>query len=141
MRDGGFEFFSHTKHSFFSFVFVFKISTTRTHKTTKNTKAVGYAGRPGGPNFYINVEDNRALHGPGGQDGKKGQENSPRGEADPCFARVVDGFAVVDRLHRLPVTDQSDGFVLEDRVTVADLQLLVVPANGNAADADANAKE
>lgn len=28
---------------------------------------LGFAGRPGGPDFYISTMDNSALHGPGGQ--------------------------------------------------------------------------
>jgi len=43
---------------------------------------MGYAGRPGGPAFYISIEDNVHNHGPGSQ----GSET----EADGCFARLAD---------------------------------------------------
>ena len=59
---------------------------------------VGYAGRPGGPDFYVSIEDNSDVHGPGGQTGYDDVE-----EADPCFARVIDGFEAVQRMHRAPV--------------------------------------
>ena len=43
---------------------------------------MGYAGRPGGPAFYISIEDNVRNHGPGSQ----GSET----EADGCFAKLAD---------------------------------------------------
>lgn len=59
---------------------------------------LGFAGRPGGPDFYISTMDNSKLHGPGGQ---TSYEDST--EADPCFAKVVEGYDVVDRMSRSPV--------------------------------------
>jgi cyclophilin family peptidyl-prolyl cis-trans isomerase len=53
---------------------------------------VGMAGL--GPSFYVNVIDNSKWHGPGGQ---RGRSLFPD-DADPCFARVVDGFSVLDEL-------------------------------------------
>lgn len=61
---------------------------------------VGYAGRPGGPDFYISVANNTQNHGPGGQTSYKNKE-----EADPCFAKVVEGFEAVERMHKMPVKD------------------------------------
>jgi len=53
----------------------------------------GIAGRPGGPDWYINLIDNSGTHGPGGQ---------PRDpEADPCFAELVSGKEVIKKLHKL----------------------------------------
>ena len=46
--------------------------------------SLGYAGRPGGPEFYISLVDNTDNHGPGSQGSKT--------EADGCFARVVEGW-------------------------------------------------
>ena len=37
--------------------------------------------------------DNTRIHGPGGQD-----SYDVPSEADPCFAKVVEGFETVDRL-------------------------------------------
>ena len=52
---------------------------------------LGYAGRPGGPQFYISIMDNTENHGPGSQGSKT--------EADGCFGRVKEGVEVVDRLN------------------------------------------
>jgi len=51
---------------------------------------LGYAGRPGGPQFYISIMDNIQNHGPASQGSKT--------EADGCFGRVMKGKEVVDRL-------------------------------------------
>jgi len=63
---------------------------------------LGFAGRPGGPSFYINTKDNTKIHGPGGQ-----QNYDVPTEAETCFAKVVDGFDLVDRMLKLPVKDNS----------------------------------
>lgn len=55
---------------------------------------LGFAGV--GPNFYINTLDNSIDHGPGGQ-----LHHTLPSDADPCFAKVVEGFNVVDDLIRL----------------------------------------
>ena len=54
---------------------------------------LGFSGRPSGPNFYFNVQDNSNLHGPGGY--------AEDGSADPCFGRVTRGHEVIDRMHQL----------------------------------------
>lgn len=59
---------------------------------------VGYAGRPGGPDFYISTEDNTRIHGPGGQ-----RSYDDVSEADPCFAKVISGHDVVERMHQAAV--------------------------------------
>jgi cyclophilin family peptidyl-prolyl cis-trans isomerase len=54
---------------------------------------LGFAGRPGGPSWYVNKIDNRADHGP------HGQEHHALSEfADSCFGRIVDGFDVLERV-------------------------------------------
>lgn len=55
----------------------------------------GIAGRPGGPDWYINLQDNVKNHGPGGQ--------GP--EADPCFARIIAGDDVILEMKSLPRED------------------------------------
>ena len=47
---------------------------------------LGYAGRPGGPAFYISTEDNTRNHGPGSQ----GSET----EADGCFGKLADTHSI-----------------------------------------------
>lgn len=59
---------------------------------------VGFAGRPGGPDWYVSTVDNTENHGPGGQ-----SSYAIPGEADPCFGKVIQGFDAVDRMHKLPV--------------------------------------
>jgi hypothetical protein len=59
---------------------------------------MGYAGRPGGPDFYLSMQDNTKNHGPGGQG-----SYADASEADPCFAKVVQGFEVADRIHQSAV--------------------------------------
>ena len=53
---------------------------------------LGLSGRPSGPGLYINTVDNAQLHGPGGY--------AEDGFGDPCFAKVVTGQDVVDRMHK-----------------------------------------
>jgi len=59
---------------------------------------LGFAGRPGGPDFYVSTVDNTLNHGPGGQ-----TSYALPSEADPCFAKVISGFETVDRVHQGPV--------------------------------------
>lgn len=61
---------------------------------------VGYAGRPGGPDFYISTKDNSKIHGPGGQ-----SNYEDAGEADPCFAKVTYGQDIVERMRQSPVNE------------------------------------
>eukprot|EP01006_Ploeotia_vitrea_P011115 TRINITY_DN2963_c0_g1_i1.p1 TRINITY_DN2963_c0_g1~~TRINITY_DN2963_c0_g1_i1.p1 ORF type:complete len:325 (-),score=3.91 TRINITY_DN2963_c0_g1_i1:59-1009(-) len=51
---------------------------------------LGFAGRPGGPGFYINTMDNTHNHGPGSQGSQT--------EADSCFAKVISGMDTVNRM-------------------------------------------
>jgi hypothetical protein len=74
---------------------------------------LGFAGRPGGPEFYISTMDNVRNHGPGSQ--------GSRTEADSCFAKVVSGADVVERMRKQPapkglgfVRDNSNYIVVED---------------------------
>lgn len=77
---------------------------------------LGYAGRPGGPDFYINKLDNTLAHGPGGQKGA----DDPN-EADTCFAKVIDGFDIVDRIGNLPVKFESS--ILDVAVAIISIRL------------------
>jgi len=64
---------------------------------------LGFSGRPGGPDFYISTMDNSQMHGPGGQ-----MEAELIEEADPCFAKVIRGFDVVDRIYQKGVVAPLD---------------------------------
>ena len=67
--------------------------------------SIGLAGRPGGPDFYINLVDNQRNHGPGGQGPKP----------DPCWANIIKGKEVVDEIHKLE-SDGSKMMVLKEWV-------------------------
>jgi cyclophilin family peptidyl-prolyl cis-trans isomerase len=54
---------------------------------------LGFEGRPGGPQFYINMENNQRIHGPGGQ-----MHHDLHEEGEPCFGKIVSGKRVVDRM-------------------------------------------
>lgn len=72
---------------------------------------IGFTGRPGGPDWYINKADNSKSHGPGGQPQHDLQE-----QADPCFGKIVEG---QDTLHRVfkgeiyPADDEYAYFFVE----------------------------
>jgi cyclophilin family peptidyl-prolyl cis-trans isomerase len=81
---------------------------------------VGFAGRPGGPDWYVSTRDNTKNHGPGGQ-----SSYAVPSEADPCFGKVIQGFAAVDRMHQLPV---KPGWfnAMENNVGIARATILLV---------------
>jgi cyclophilin family peptidyl-prolyl cis-trans isomerase len=54
---------------------------------------VGFGGRPGGPEFYFNLDDNRDIHGPGGQ-----PKHALIEEADPCFGKIIHGLDVLEKM-------------------------------------------
>jgi cyclophilin family peptidyl-prolyl cis-trans isomerase len=66
---------------------------------------LGYAGRPGGPDFYINLSDNTRFHGPGGQ--RHYEHDLLVADADPCFAKIIRGQALLDRVAM--ATIEADG--------------------------------
>lgn len=67
---------------------------------------VGFAGRPGGPDFFINKLDNVALHGPGGQIHHALEE-----QADSCFGRITKGQEHFENLlFPMPKMDTGDHF-------------------------------
>jgi len=71
---------------------------------------LGVAGRPGGEDFYVNLVDNTRNHGPGGQ--------GP--EPDPCFAEVVKGKDVLEKVHQKLTTGflKEEDFVLIRRMLI-----------------------
>lgn len=75
---------------------------------------LGYAGRPGGPSFYFNIKNNTAAHGPGGQGDN---------HADVCFAKVVDGVNVVDRITKLPAQEGKNK-PLKEIVAIKSIRIL-----------------
>mmetsp|Transcript_22895 Transcript_22895/g.28854 ORF Transcript_22895/g.28854 Transcript_22895/m.28854 type:complete len:280 (-) Transcript_22895:190-1029(-) len=57
---------------------------------------IGFQGSPGGPEFYINLDDNVKIHGPGGQ-----QYEDMFEEADSCFGLVQNGDEVLELFSEL----------------------------------------
>merc|ERR1712079_978889 len=72
---------------------------------------LGFAGRPGGPAFYISTVDNTRNHGPGSQGSKT--------EADSCFGKVVEGHDVVQRLFKV-WGKKENGFAVSSRMGFLD---------------------
>lgn len=63
-----------------------------------------------GPQFYINTLDNAKIHGPG-----KGQHGEPLldSDADPCFAKIIEGTNVVDDLVKFGLSKSKTNTVEE----------------------------
>ena len=83
--------------------------------------SVGFAGRPGGPDFYINKMDNTVMHGPGGQ-----FQHDLEEFADPCFAKVVSGMDTLTAIFDMPViTDEEEWeWFYEDPVHIVGAEIL-----------------
>lgn len=81
------------------------------------------------------MQDNSELHGPGGQTNYEDPT-----EADPCFAKVVKGFEVVDRMHQSPV--QPGGYdAMVHNVAIRSMKILTkdimdLEIGGNVAESD-----
>lgn len=69
---------------------------------------VGFNAR--GPVMYINMVDNTARHGP-----------ESRKDPDPCFARVVEGVDVIQRIAQVPTLEDDS---LEYPVYIVDSEVL-----------------
>jgi cyclophilin family peptidyl-prolyl cis-trans isomerase len=78
---------------------------------------LGYAGRPGGPAFYISTVDNTMNHGPASQGSKT--------EADGCFGKIVDGVSVVKQMMKQPGRSKPNGFISDaaNFIAIASLRL------------------
>jgi len=76
---------------------------------------LGFAGRPGGPDFYINTANNTLPHGPGGQ-----KHHELTDDADPCFGKVVDGLAVIKDMMNRPVKRN----LLVRRITIKKVEIV-----------------
>ena len=60
---------------------------------------IGFAGRPAGPDFYINMQDNTQLYGP---------TDDKHAEADPCFGKITEGFDILERIASIPHYNGGD---------------------------------
>ena len=84
---------------------------------------LGYAGRPGGPDFYINKINNSMNHGPGGQ-----KIHDLHEEADPCFGKVIKGIELLAEINKIPV-DYNSGHVLKHHVQIIDARIVTEEHN------------
>ena len=85
---------------------------------------IGFTGRPGGPDWYINKMNNTKTHGPGGQ-----AHYSLREQADPCFAKIVEGQDVVRRMYDVPTYERGHDyqFYYQEPVTIVSARILELP--------------
>jgi len=97
---------------------------------------LGYSGRPSGPDFYINLSsENEQLHGPGGQTHhyatvKHGDPNAvPYEDADPCFARIIRGTDVVDRMRQSQIKPGISGNGMLHPVAIKSMHIVPGPAD------------
>lgn len=84
---------------------------------------LGFAGRPAGPDFYINKINNSKNHGPGGQIYHDLHE-----EADPCFGKVIKGMQHITAIDKIPV-GYDEGFLLKHNVLIADVRVVTEKRN------------
>ena len=73
-----------------------------------------FSSRPGGPDFYVNMRENLRIHGPGGQ----GHNYEGDAEADSCFARLIEGGEIIDKIRNLPYHKEGGLHILDERVEI-----------------------
>ena len=56
---------------------------------------IGFQGNPGGPEFYINTDDNSHYHVPGKQ------KHDRMDEGESCFGKIVHGMDVVRKFREI----------------------------------------
>jgi hypothetical protein len=82
---------------------------------------LGFTGRPGGPDWYINKVDNVKAHGPGGQFHHELEEF-----ADSCFAKVIDGFDVIKTMMNLPTVQEEGDYQYFYEIPVYITNMMIV---------------
>ena len=82
---------------------------------------MGFTGRPGGPDFYINKVDNVKSHGPHGQ-----FQHSLDEQADSCFAKIIEGQDTLQKVFRLEVYPKDSGYpyFLEEPVEIVSARIV-----------------
>jgi hypothetical protein len=88
---------------------------------------LGFTGRPGGPDFYINKVDNKKSHGPGGQ-----YQHALEEQGDSCFAKIIRGKDHAAALFAQPVyKDRSEWhYFLEEPVKIIKAEILTKNPGG-----------
>ncbi len=79
----------------------------------------GFAGRPGGPAFYINTRDNTRNHGPGSQGSQT--------EADSCFGEIdetnINSIEILKRINNMKVNNRSGFVSVDEELVVSHVQI------------------
>ncbi|CAJ1970073.1 unnamed protein product [Cylindrotheca closterium] len=99
---------------------------------------LGFTGRPGGPDFYINKVNNEEAHGPGGQD-----QHALDHQADSCFGMIVEGIEAMQYIFNSK-TYQDEGWewMIEEPIPITRAEILtknpaqsarILPATTNVA--------
>jgi hypothetical protein len=90
---------------------------------------MGFTGRPGGPDFYINKSNNTIGHGPGGQFHYELEEF-----ADPCFATIVEGRDVMKSIFNRKIYGKDSGYeyFLQEPVYIVHAEILTWKKNTTA---------
>jgi hypothetical protein len=83
---------------------------------------MGFTGRPGGPDWYINKMNNTKVHGPGGQH----QHLLGDEQADPCFGIIMEGREVLQKVFGLKGLPRGDpfAFFLEEPVEIVSARIM-----------------
>jgi hypothetical protein len=99
---------------------------------------LGFTGRPGGPDFYINKVDNTIAHGPGGQDHHDLAES-----ADACFAKVVKGFDTLSAMtNSQTIKDSSEyQYFFEDPIQIVKIAIVESPFGDNTTNKEASSSD
>jgi cyclophilin family peptidyl-prolyl cis-trans isomerase len=92
---------------------------TNKHKNAHDKFTLGLAGRPGGPDFYVNMMENHQTHGPGGQ----GEEYPGDVEADPCFAILTHGQELITTIQHLPYNKENGLRILKEKIKIISINI------------------
>lgn len=102
------------------------------HEFPHDIWTVGFAGRPGGPDFYINKLDNIEAHGPGGQ-----IQHALEEQGDSCFGRITKGKEHLEVLFKQPTVgggNEYDVFLQQQVPIVRAIVITPKPGNGSTID-------
>jgi hypothetical protein len=85
---------------------------------------LGFTGRPGGPDFYINKANNTDAHGPGGQHQHELEEF-----ADSCFAKIIFGLDTIEHMIALPTIHEKGEYLhfFEEPVYITNMTIVEDP--------------
>lgn len=104
------------------------------HEFPHEQWTLGFTGRPGGPDWYINKKNNTVMHGPGGQ-----YHHSIEEQADPCFAKIISGFDKVEMIFKEQTIEEGDDweYFFWDPVYIVEAKVITKKAKPPAVTAQA----